>query len=67
MRITWLEALCILTIAVATLQLQLHGRDKGTSFLTLPMLAGSKATVIATNAPPPDPALHLVKSARNEK
>lgn len=65
MRITWLEALCILTIAVATLQL--HGRDKGTSFLTLPMLAGSKATVIATNAQPPDPALHLVKSARNEK
>lgn len=65
MRITWLEVLCILTIAVATLQL--HARDRGTSFLTLPMLAGSKATVIATNAPAPDPALHLTKAMRSDK
>ncbi len=65
MRITWLEALCVLTIAVATLQL--HGRDRGTSFLTLPMLAGSKATVIATNAPAPDPALRLTTATRSEK
>jgi len=65
MRITWLEALCVLTIAVATLQL--HGKDRGTSFLTLPMLAGSKATVIATNAPAPDPSRHLIKATRSDK
>ncbi len=48
MRITWLEALCVLTIAVATLQLPAKDRARGT---TMPMQAGSKATVMATNAP----------------
>lgn len=65
MRSSWLEVLCLLTIAVATLQL--HGRDRGTSFLTLPMLAGSKATVIATTAPVPDPARHLIIATRSDK
>lgn len=60
MRITWLEALCVLTIAIATLQLK--GKEGGTSFLTLPMLTGSKATVIATSAP----VLRLTKSTRSD-
>jgi hypothetical protein len=53
-RITWLEALCVLTIAVATLQLPAKDRARGT---TMPVQAGSKATVMATNAQ----VLHLTK------
>ncbi len=65
MRITWLEALCVLTIVVATLQF--HGKERGTSFLTLPMVAGSKAIVIATSAPATDPALRLTTATRSNK
>ncbi len=65
MRITWLEALCVLTIAVATLQL--NGKERGMSFLTLPMLAGSKATVIATSTPARDPEPRLTTATRSDK
>ena len=65
MRITWLEALCVLTIAVATPHL--HGKNRSAGDPTLPMLAGSKATVIATRAPAPDPALHLTKITRSDE
>jgi hypothetical protein len=47
-RITWLEALCVLTIAVATLQLPAKDHARGA---TMPLQARGKATVMATNAP----------------
>ena len=64
MRGSWLEVLCLLTLSVATLSL--HGRDTGPSFLTLPMLAGSKATVIAATAPARDPARNFVIATRSD-
>lgn len=66
MRGHWVEALCVLTLAVAALQL--HGKERGTSFLTLPMLAGSKAAVIATTAPAGVSALpQYVIATRSDK
>ena len=48
MRITWIEALCVLTIAIATLHLPAAGRGDDAATQALP--AGSKAVVVATSA-----------------
>jgi hypothetical protein len=47
-RITWIEALCVLTIAIATLHLPAAGRGDDAPAQVLP--AGSKAVVVATSA-----------------
>ena len=47
MRFTWIEALCVLTIAAATLQLPV--REHGEAVASLPHDAAGKAAVVAAN------------------
>ena len=49
MRVTWLEALCVLAIALATLHLQPGEREA--RLFTLPSLAALKSAIVADNTP----------------